>query len=83
MLRKDRAEGGFGCSNSREQTTIGGTSFGGLAATHASLTYPETFGNVFSQSGAFWPSVYVDPVYGQHFRVISIQQTIFIGYLYN
>ena len=44
----------FGCSKGREQTTIGGTSFGGLAATHAALTHPETFGNVLSQSGAFW-----------------------------
>ncbi|KTD03304.1 alpha/beta hydrolase [Fluoribacter gormanii] len=44
----------FGCSDCREQTTIVGTSFGGLAATHAALTYPETFGNVLSQSGAFW-----------------------------
>lgn len=44
----------FGCSDHREQTTIAGTSFGGLAATHAALTYPETFGNVLSQSGAFW-----------------------------
>ncbi|STX29203.1 Ferric enterobactin esterase [Legionella beliardensis] len=44
----------FNCSDRREQTTIAGTSFGGLAATHAALTYPETFGNVLSQSGTFW-----------------------------
>ncbi|EHL30672.1 alpha/beta hydrolase [Legionella drancourtii] len=44
----------FGCSSDRKHTTVGGTSFGGLAATHAALTHPETFGNVLSQSGAFW-----------------------------
>lgn len=44
----------FCSSKRREQTTIGGTSFGGLAATHAALTHPEIFGNVLSQSGAFW-----------------------------
>lgn len=54
LLRSPPAAGGFGCSTAREQTTIGGTSFGGLAATHAALTHPETFGNVLSQSGAFW-----------------------------
>ncbi|AUH72573.1 alpha/beta hydrolase [Legionella sainthelensi] len=44
----------FNCSNEREQTTIAGSSFGGLAATHAALTHPEVFGNCISQSGAYW-----------------------------
>ena len=33
---------------------LAGSSAGGLAATHAALRHPETFGNVLSQSGAFW-----------------------------
>ncbi len=44
----------YGCSAHREDTSIGGTSFSGLAATHAALTHPEIFGQVLAQSGAFW-----------------------------
>ncbi|HEU0012790.1 MAG TPA: alpha/beta hydrolase-fold protein [Longimicrobium sp.] len=36
------------------RTVIGGASLGGLAAAFAGLTRPEVFGNVLSQSGAFW-----------------------------
>lgn len=36
------------------QTVIGGYSAGGFAAAYAGLRHPEVFGNVFSQSGAFW-----------------------------
>lgn len=35
-------------------TIIGGSSFGGLAATFAGLRHPELFGNILSQSGSFW-----------------------------
>jgi enterochelin esterase family protein len=34
--------------------TIGGSSYGGLAATYAAYRHPETFGNVLSQSGSYW-----------------------------
>ena len=34
--------------------TIGGSSYGGLAATYAGLRHPETFGNILSQSGSYW-----------------------------
>ncbi len=34
--------------------TIGGSSYGGLAATYAAFRHPETFGNVLSQSGSYW-----------------------------
>ncbi|MCH9717270.1 MAG: serine hydrolase [Gammaproteobacteria bacterium] len=44
----------FQCTQQRVEITVGGTSFGGLAATHAALTHPEVFGNVLAQSGAFW-----------------------------
>lgn len=54
LLQKSTDEGGLGCSTDRELTTIGGTSIGGLAATHAALMHPETFGNVLAQSPAFW-----------------------------
>jgi enterochelin esterase family protein len=36
------------------RTIIGGYSRGGLTAAWAALCYPETFGNVISQSGSFW-----------------------------
>ncbi|MEM7530590.1 MAG: alpha/beta hydrolase-fold protein [Chloroflexota bacterium] len=35
-------------------TTIGGSSMGGLAALYTALERPDVFGNVISQSGAFW-----------------------------
>jgi enterochelin esterase-like enzyme len=37
-----------------ERTVVSGTSAGGLAAAYLGLRHPEVFGNVFSQSGAFW-----------------------------
>ncbi len=36
------------------RTVVGGSSFGGLAASCAGLRHPETFGNILSQSGAYW-----------------------------
>jgi enterochelin esterase family protein len=36
------------------RVVIGGSSLGGLAAAYAALERPEVFGNVLSQSGAFW-----------------------------
>lgn len=36
------------------RTVISGRSAGGLAAAYMGLRHPEVFGNVFSQSGAFW-----------------------------
>jgi len=33
---------------------VTGSSAGGLAAAHAAFRHPEVFGNVLSQSGAFW-----------------------------
>jgi enterochelin esterase family protein len=35
-------------------STVGGASYGALAATFAALNYPELFGRVLCQSGAFW-----------------------------
>ena len=35
-------------------TTLAGSSYGGLAAAFAAMEHPELFGNVLSQSGAFW-----------------------------
>ena len=35
-------------------TVVSGQSAGGLAAAYMGLRHPEVFGNVFSQSGAFW-----------------------------
>jgi enterochelin esterase family protein len=36
------------------QTIIAGASYGGLTAAFAALLKPDVFGNVLSQSGAFW-----------------------------
>jgi len=43
------------------RVTIGGCSYGGLAATCAAYRYPETFGNVLSQSGSYWWTPPPDP----------------------
>jgi enterochelin esterase family protein len=37
-----------------KRTVVSGKSAGGLAAAYMGLRHPEVFGNVFSQSGAFW-----------------------------
>jgi enterochelin esterase family protein len=37
-----------------QNVTVGGVSLGGLMAGYCGLQYPEVFGNVLSQSGAFW-----------------------------
>jgi enterochelin esterase-like enzyme len=37
-----------------QQSIVGGFSFGGLAAAFVALRRPDLFGNVLSQSGAFW-----------------------------
>jgi enterochelin esterase family protein len=41
-------------TNDPAQTIIAGSSYGGLASTFAALQAPDMFGNVLSQSGAFW-----------------------------
>jgi enterochelin esterase-like enzyme len=38
----------------REKVAIAGSSYGGLAASCAALSQPETFGNVIAMSGSFW-----------------------------
>jgi len=37
-----------------KQTVMAGSSYGGLAASYAAFRHPEVFGNVLSQSGAYW-----------------------------
>ena len=37
-----------------KQTVLSGYSAGGLASAYVALRHPEVFGNVLSQSGAFW-----------------------------
>jgi len=44
-----------------QRVTIGGSSYGGLAATWAAYRHPETFGNVLSQSGSYWWTPPPDP----------------------
>lgn len=36
------------------KTIVAGSSYGGLAAAYVAFKYPDLFGNVLSQSGAFW-----------------------------
>jgi enterochelin esterase family protein len=44
----------YNVSTDPAKTGVGGYSLGGLAAAHAGLTHPETFGLVLAQSGSFW-----------------------------
>jgi enterochelin esterase-like enzyme len=44
----------YNVSTNPEQNVIGGSSFGGLAASHFAFLHPEMFGNVISQSGSYW-----------------------------
>ena len=37
-----------------EPVTVGGMSYGGLAASFAALRHPDVFGAVLSQSGSYW-----------------------------
>tara|TARA_B100001109_G_C18865045_1_gene476791 strand:+ start:15491 stop:16798 length:1308 start_codon:yes stop_codon:yes gene_type:complete len=41
-------------SDDPQKTVIAGQHFGGLAALYAALNWPQRFGAVLSQSGAFW-----------------------------
>ena len=44
----------YAVTHSADHTIIAGSSAGGLAATYIALKHPDLFGNVLSQSGAFW-----------------------------
>ncbi|MHA2021642.1 MAG: alpha/beta hydrolase, partial [Candidatus Thorarchaeota archaeon] len=43
----------YSVTKNPEKVVLGGASAGGLAAAYAGLEYPELFGNILSQSGAF------------------------------
>ncbi|MEP7324993.1 MAG: alpha/beta hydrolase-fold protein [Gemmatimonadota bacterium] len=47
-------QGGWRVTTDPGRVIITGSSAGGLGAAYAALTRPELFGNVWSQSGAFW-----------------------------
>jgi enterochelin esterase-like enzyme len=44
----------YNVTHDARRTVVSGKSAGGLAAAYMGLRHPEVFGNVFSQSGAFW-----------------------------
>ena len=44
----------YNVTHDASRTVVGGESAGGLAAAFMGLKHSEVFGNVFSQSGAFW-----------------------------
>jgi enterochelin esterase-like enzyme len=44
----------YNVTHKAARTLVSGKSAGGLAAAYMGLQHPEVFGNVFSQSGAFW-----------------------------
>ena len=48
-------------TNNPQQTIVGGSSYGGLAATFSALNYPDIFGKVLAQSGSFHRQVGDDP----------------------
>jgi enterochelin esterase family protein len=41
-------------STEARRTTVGGSSLGGVMAAYCALEHPTVFGNVLSQSGAYW-----------------------------
>ena len=45
---------GWNVTRDPHRTVITGSSAGGLGAAYAAFVHPELFGNVLSQSGAFW-----------------------------
>lgn len=47
-------------TSDRARTTVGGLSAGGVGAAFCALRHPDVFGNVLSQSGAFWFSPGID-----------------------
>lgn len=51
----------YNVTSDPSQVTIGGSSYGGLAATYAAYRHPEVFGNVLSQSGSYWWTPPTDP----------------------
>jgi enterochelin esterase family protein len=51
----------YNVTHDPRRVTIGGSSYGGLAATCAAYRHPETFGNVLSQSGSYWWTPPLDP----------------------
>ena len=51
----------YNVTRDAQRVTIGGYSYGGLAATCAAYRHPETFGNVLSQSGSYWWTPPPDP----------------------
>jgi enterochelin esterase-like enzyme len=51
----------YNVTHDPRRVTVGGSSYGGLAATYAAYQHPETFGNVLSQSGSYWWTPPTDP----------------------
>jgi len=43
----------YAVTSDPRRSIVGGSSYGGIAATYAGLRHPEVFGNVLSQSGSF------------------------------
>jgi enterochelin esterase family protein len=44
----------YAVTRAPERAVLAGSSAGGLGAAYVAMTYPSLFGNVLSQSGAFW-----------------------------
>jgi hypothetical protein len=44
----------YNVTAAREQTIVGGFSYGGLAAAFCAFRHPEAFGNVLTMSGSYW-----------------------------
>lgn len=44
----------YNVTRNPELTTVGGASYGGLAASYVAFKHPEIFGNVLSQAGSYW-----------------------------
>jgi enterochelin esterase family protein len=55
------ARAGYAVAQDPSRVTVGGSSYGGLAAGYVAFRYPRAFGKVLAQSGSFWWSPTRDP----------------------
>lgn len=69
----------YAITDDPSQTVIAGSSYGALAAAYTALKFPQVFGKVLSQSGAFWWSPKEEPAEWliRQYELISSKSTEF------
>lgn len=58
----------YNTSLNPKENTIGGMSYGGLAAAFIAFHHPDLFGKVLSQSGSFWRDQNLTDIHGNEIR---------------